>query len=167
MSVGAPGCVCVCVREDVPCTHAHISTSNTCDRMHAASHAAPYTSLDALAAHHTRAHRTDTLVLHCMPGVPGLTGLPHLCHQVEADRAYQVSNLEDERRQFNRFREDALKKQTDLKDSNEADERRLTEVETKLRTANLELAAERQERDRVHDKLRQEMETVMQVGYRL
>ena len=102
-----------------------------------------------------------------MPEVPRLTVLPRRCRQVEADRSYQVSNLEDERRQFNRFREDALRKQTDLKDRNEADERRLTEVETKLRTANLELAAGRQERDRVHDKLRQEMETVMQVGFRL
>ena len=82
--------------------------------------------------------------------------------QVESDRAFQVSTLEDERRQFNKFREEAMKKNGDLTDKGLEHERRLTDAETKLRSANLELAAEKQERDRACDKLRQELETVMQ-----
>lgn len=81
--------------------------------------------------------------------------------QVESDRAFQVSTLEDERRQFNKFREEAMKKNGELTDKGLENERRLTDAETKLRSANLELAAEKQERERACDKLRQELETVM------
>jgi hypothetical protein len=82
--------------------------------------------------------------------------------QVEQDRAFQVSTLEDERRQFNRFREDALKKHADLTDTKLEIERLITQTETKLRSAQMELAAEKLEHQRASDKMRQEIETLMQ-----
>ena len=82
--------------------------------------------------------------------------------QVESDRAFQVSSLEDERRQFNRFREDALKKHADLTDKNLENERHISQTETKLRAAQMELGAQKQEHERAADKMRQEMETLMQ-----
>jgi hypothetical protein len=82
--------------------------------------------------------------------------------QVEQDRAFQVSTLEDERRQFNRFREDALKKHADLTDTKLEIERLITQTETKLRAAQMELAAQKLEHERASDKMRQEIETLMQ-----
>lgn len=75
--------------------------------------------------------------------------------QVESDRTFQVANFEDERRQFNKFREEAVRKHADLMDQGLEHERKVTELETKLRTCDLELKAEKQERERANDKLQQ------------
>ena len=89
-------------------------------------------------------------------------GMRTQLRQVEADRSFQVTCLEDERRQFNKFREEALRKHTDLSDTSQTYERRVADLEAKVRAANLEAAADKQERGRALDKLREELEGVMQ-----
>ena len=89
-------------------------------------------------------------------------GMRTQLRQVEADRSFQVTCLEDERRQFNKFREEALRKHTDLSDTSQTYERRVADLEAKVRAANLEAAADKQERARALDKLREELEGVMQ-----
>jgi chromosome segregation ATPase len=80
---------------------------------------------------------------------------------VEADRSFQASVLEDERRQFNKFREDALRKQSTLEEQAQDKDQRLADLEAKLRSVTLELSADKQERVRAYEKLRGEMETVV------
>jgi len=105
----------------------------------------------------TRAANDKTQELHSL-----LESVRAQLRQVEADRAFQVSTLDDERRQFNRFREEAVKKHAVLTDSTLENERRLAEMDSQLRTANLELGAEKKERERTGDKMRQEVELLMQ-----
>ncbi|EKX41412.1 hypothetical protein GUITHDRAFT_112627 [Guillardia theta CCMP2712] len=87
-------------------------------------------------------------------------GLRAQLRQCENERNYQASCLEEERKSFNRFREEAQRKKAEL-------ERRVLELETKdselqskNRTLQLDLQAERTERERLVQSLREEIQSL-------